>query len=439
MQFTKNTAWSKIFTSPFLQGIFLVVLIVFSIINSRDVIKNKTFGAKFITYSDAEGYYLYLPALFIYHGFNSIPVRSPGQFPTIKKTGNVYDKYTFGVAILELPFFLVADAFATRSNDQRDGYSKPYQAAIAFAGIFYGLLGLYIIFLVLKIRFHKVHVLLGLVAVLFGTNLLHYILIEPGMSHIYSFFLIASMMFYTPRIYADPSWKRFLLFSIIVGLIVFIRPSNIVVVLYYLFYQVSSMTQLKERMRYFWENLGKHFLLVIPFLVLFTIQILIWKDMVGEWVIFSYSNEPGFIYWSSPKMLNVLFHVHNGLFIYAPVLLLAVVGLIIGLVQKRSNSFLILIILLLSTYIFGSWWAWWFGGAYGHRCYVELLPFFVCGLVFLSQTLDKSRFRMLQIGNGGLLVIFIFYSLKLMAKYLPPWDGPGWTWDTWWEAVSKII
>lgn len=422
-----------------MQGILIILLIIFSILNSRDVLEGKTFGAKLITYSDAEGYYLYLPALFIYGDFKSIPIKSPGQFTKMESTGNVYDKYTFGVSIMQLPFFLVADLYAAKSNRQRDGYSKPYQIAIALAGFSYGFLGLYLIFLALKVRFQKTHVLLALIALLFGTNLLHYIFIEPGMSHVYSFFLVALMILYTPKLYEDHSWRRFFVYSMIVSLIVFIRPSNIVIVLYYLFYQVTSVEKLKGRINFIRENIAKHFLLIIPFLILSFIQIMIWHDMVGERVIFSYNNEPGFIYWSNPKMLNVLFHVHNGLFIYAPVLLFAVAGLLMGLFQKKGDTLVILIILLVSTYIFGSWWAWWFGGAYGHRCYIELLPFFAFGLVLLFQVLDHSRYRILQVAIFGLIGLCIFYSLKLMAKYLPPWDGPGWTWDTWWEAVSKIF
>ena len=68
------------------------------------------------THSDGNGYYMYLPAFFVYHDpgmhfldqlAEDISGFSGTFFPM--DTGQVVDKYTMGVAILQLPFFLAAD------------------------------------------------------------------------------------------------------------------------------------------------------------------------------------------------------------------------------------------------------------------------------------------------------------------------------------------
>lgn len=88
---------------------------------------------------DTDGYYLYLPAAII-HGDplhlrsrDSIPSGNfpkdyrfgQGAFP-VQATGRICDKYTMGVAVFELPFFLIADGSSSLfAPEQADGYSPP--------------------------------------------------------------------------------------------------------------------------------------------------------------------------------------------------------------------------------------------------------------------------------------------------------------------------
>ena len=134
-----------------------------------------------------------------------------------------------------------------------------------------------------------------------------------------------------------------------------------------------------------------------------------------------------------------MFHVHNGLFIYAPILLFSVAGLFLGLVNCKRNYLLILIILTLSTYIFGSWWAWWFGGAYGHRCYVDLLPLFAIPMARILDRIRKGRSILLKLAVSLLLIVFLWYSIGMTEIYHSPWDGPDFGWPEYWEQVRKVF
>lgn len=79
---------------------------------------------KGMIWSDAEGYYLYLPALFINGGFEDLAVRSEVQFPLFEDTNKRFTKYTYGVALMELPFFLLAHLIGSIMGEA-DGYSYP--------------------------------------------------------------------------------------------------------------------------------------------------------------------------------------------------------------------------------------------------------------------------------------------------------------------------
>ncbi|MBL0009093.1 MAG: hypothetical protein IPP25_18465 [Saprospiraceae bacterium] len=114
---------------------------------------------------------------------------------------------------------------------------------------------------------------------------------------------------------------------------------------------------------------------MIPGAFLFFLpQLMYWKEMTGHWLYYSYTEE-GFKYWNEPKIAAVLFDVQNGLFLYSPLVLLMMTGIVMGLFKKNFQAPVVLLIFSIATYFFASWWAWWFGGAFGHRCYVEFTPY----------------------------------------------------------------
>ncbi|HJW29640.1 MAG TPA: hypothetical protein VJ508_10440 [Saprospiraceae bacterium] len=56
-----------------------------------------------VLWSDAEGYYKYLPAIFLLKDVHKMDAGS--IWPTYNTQGEFVDKYTCGVAYFELPFF----------------------------------------------------------------------------------------------------------------------------------------------------------------------------------------------------------------------------------------------------------------------------------------------------------------------------------------------
>ena len=136
-------------------------------------------------------------------------------------------------------------------------------------------------------------------------------------------------------------------------------------------------------------------------------------------------------------MGKVLFSPQNGFFIYAPAMLFALIGLIWGSFKKQANFFTSLLIWCLSWYIFASWWCWWFGGAYGHRAFIEYLPLLVIGLTYFIQQIAKVT--VLKYTGAFIGIVLVFISVRMSFLYTSPWDGPDWGWDDYLVQLGHVF
>ena len=413
----------------------LVILLALFFTTTRQVpsFMNKS---TYVIAGDAEGYYLYLPAWFLSGGYGGVQPIS-AQIPRVPETGNVFSKYTCGVALMELPFFLATTAIvkATGRVARPDGYSSHYSYALNFAAAFYTLFGLVLLFTVLSCYFGTFPTLVALATILWGTNLHYYMVVEPGHSHVYSFFLFCLIIY---AAHGRDQRRNVWIGWLALALATFIRPTNAIMVFYLLFawrWAGGSPRQLRktivdERL----PILGA----AILFLVLMTFQVLQWREMSGGPMFYSYTGE-GFVYWYRPKLFRVLFDVQNGFFIYAPAMLLGVVGMWLGRHNKYVHSALTGIILTIATYIFASWWAWWFGGAYGHRCYVEYLALLSFSIAFLTRWIIDRKRNLVLVGYFTLIAFLIYYSIGMARAYEAPWDGPEWTWSAYLNVLATLF
>ena len=103
-------------------------------------------------WADKAGYYVYLPAAFKFN-FNpenfpdSIDVKTGNGFKLDNRNDKVVTKYTYGVALLQTPFFCLAELLAGPLNFKDDGFSSIYHWSINLASVSYLFLGLFFLFL----------------------------------------------------------------------------------------------------------------------------------------------------------------------------------------------------------------------------------------------------------------------------------------------------
>ena len=112
---------------------------------------------------DAFGYYLYLPAIFVYHDAKHLAFAdsimnkyhpSPDLQQVFKcDNGNYVDKYAIGQAVQEFPSFMMAHLLAKPLGFDADGFSLPYEFAIQLGQLIMALLGLWMLRKILLIYF----------------------------------------------------------------------------------------------------------------------------------------------------------------------------------------------------------------------------------------------------------------------------------------------
>lgn len=352
-------------------------------------------------------------------------------------TNLVFDKYTYGTALLMLPFFLICFIIDHIVGPPGNGFNAIYDIGVMLSAVFYLVLGMFFLVKTLAKSFKPIVVILALLGMYAGTNLYFYTIRDPAYSHVYSFFLFSLFIYLTPAFIKDTTWKKTLLMSLVFGLIFLVRPTNGVVIFYLLLYDVYTRKDLINR--FYW--IKQHFLQLSVFFAACVLlsfpQLLYWHSVLGKWQFNGYQNE-SFIYWNKPKILHVLFGVQNGMLIYAPIAFFSIIGLFIAAYRKMISAYAILLILGFSTYLFASWWCWWYGGAFGHRGYIEYFAFlaipnaYVISLILNQKPLNKVLVL-------ALFLICIVYTMLLTYAYAWPWEGAGWTWKTYGYTVMKVF
>lgn len=149
-------------------------------------------------------------------------------------------------------------------------------------------------------------------------------------------------------------------------------------------------------------------------LPLAALQVTVWKLRYGTWYRYTY-REYGFE-WSDPHLVEYLFSHRHGVFFFAPVLLLAVAGLVMRSLAPRPRRDLLALAGLLSVaglaYMNASWWCWWFGDAFGARSFVAATPLLAIGLAGLLASL-AGRVRKAACVVAGVLVAWTCLLLVL--------------------------
>ena len=155
-------------------------------------------------------------------------------------------KMTIGLSIMYSPFFLMAHGYS-KLRGTPNGYSAPYHLMLLFAGLFYGIMGLFVLKKLLLIYFDQLVGALAGFCISLGTNLYHYVGYDGAMSHVYSFFLFAVFVYYSLVWNKNPNNINSLIMGIAGGLIVLVRPANCLIWILPFLIAVQSTSTLKTK------------------------------------------------------------------------------------------------------------------------------------------------------------------------------------------------
>jgi hypothetical protein len=319
---------------------------------------------------------------------------------------------------MQAPFFIVTHLLAESLGYTADGFSLPYNKMLDFAGVFYADLAFIFLFLFL-IRYVPTNiVIIALLTIFIGTNVFYYSIFETGMSHVYSFFLFSVFLYLSGLMFKPgQSFALNLLFGLVVGLITMVRPVNVIFLPMFFMFNQPELKNIKSLLKPVMVIALVAGLLVVP-------QLLYWKYLSGHILMYSYGNE-GFNF-LSPKMLSLWFSTNNGLFLYSPLVVFVLCGLISMRKMYPKWSLFLVIYFIFISYVFSSWWCWSYGGSYGSRPFVEYYALFSLPFCFCIQYILKNRWRKYILGS--LFIFCIAWNLKLIFSFDGYWYGGDWDW-----------
>ncbi len=377
-------------------------------------------------YADKSGYYIYLPAAFIY-GFyessypDSIDVRLGDGFSFYR--GKLVTKYTCGVAILTSPFFIITHLIQLACGETADGFSTAYLNYAYMAAIFYLLAGLIALWLFLRKRFSAIVTTLTVLMIVAATNLFYYSFRDSLMSHVYSFALFGFLLLAADSFRTKSGAGNIFLISLLASLIVIVRPSNVIFLPVILLLDLKSFAELKARLAVFFRPLYLAIALCTAILV-FLPQLLYWNFISGSLLYYSYGNE-GFIFWNSPEIAGVMLSPENGLLLYVPLFGFMVIGLLFMILTRKSNGWLIFSILALHIYLVSSWHMPGFGCGFGHRTFVEYYALLSMPLAWLIHMVLAGRKYWLMLFSGFVAVFLIWFNIRFSLAYRKCYEGGG--------------
>ncbi len=379
---------------------------------------------KSILSNDARGYYAYLPALIIY-GDPTFAASSAIELTKLEFThyrlayGNgAVNKYLVGTAIAQLPFFLMAHTFAISTGNVSDGYTRLYGLSVAIAAIFYLIFGCFQLYHFLS-NFTKAekHLPLVIAFIVFGTNLFYYTVVESGMSHVYSFAFVALFVRYAYKALNSYDLSALYIAAIALAIIVLIRPVNILVLL---FIPAFFKNPIQTFLAVFKNYKTQLFLPVLVMLLLMGVQPLMYFLSSGEWFVDSYPGE-GFDF-TNPHMWDFLFSFKKGLFVYAPVLAFASMGIFVIWKSSKPQAVYLVGGFLFLVYMLSSWTNWWYGGSFGSRVLVEYLVIFAFLLQLILDRIQTMKLKRSIIATICALALFTQFQSWQYRKGIIHWE-----------------
>jgi hypothetical protein len=381
------------------------------------------------------------------HYYDAGVVRYPGFHETFlertTETGRRISFATIGPAILWSPFYAVADAavaLGIAGGGVRDGYGPPYIRAIAYGSAFYGWLAVVLGWAMARRLGLGRGALAGALAVWLGTPLLFYMYVAPPMSHAASAFAVAAVLLVWLRARERWSVRGGLALGALAALMAMVREQDAFIALapavdWALAWWQSPHDSMGPPRR----RLAAHAAAgVAAFALCYLPQLLAYQALNGYFgpsrLVARKMN------WLAPHAGGVLASVEHGLFFWTPLAVLAIAGLVAGVMGRLGwtarptlaprgpgsdtalVAALLLVVVALQVYVAGSVESWTVAGAFGQRRFVSLTAAFLVGLAALWPP-GKDRWRGARDGwgqralVGTLFALGIWWNMGLMVQF----------------------
>ena len=373
---------------------------------------------------DNFGYYLYLPATFIYGDLklkDNVWVKEAQQKYSLSsnyyqahriKNGNHIIQYTAGMAFLYSPAFIVGHTVAKLTSYPADGFSLPYQIAILLQSYLIVFLGLFFL-RKLSLSYFDDRMSSGLILLLcVGTNFLQIVPANISSPHVYLFALYAALLYLIQLWHKQPAVKYSFLIGLLSALMILSRANELLFLLVPVLWLGGQFKSYKQKALFFWKSKQHIVAVALPLLLFGLAQPLYWQHTTGGWIFDSYTNEDFKLF--SPYLKEYLFSYKKGWILYTPLMALGIIGFIPLFRKNKKIAIPLILFTILNVWVLSSWDCWWYADSFSQRSIVQSYPLFIIPLGYLLLEVKSSS---LIVRGGVYLLISAMVALNVFQVW----------------------
>ena len=335
-------------------------------------------------------------------------------------TGHAQSAWTIGPAFVWAPFFGAAHPIAGRlassgADVSTNGISYPYRQAVCIAGLFYALLGAWLVWRFVEMFFASSLAAGAVAFTITGSFLLWYIVKEPSMTHAPSMAGVAGFAWMWASTYGRRTRTQWAALGLLAGFITLIRWQN---ALFAILPFCDAVTLLVRQARSkdrdaFISTLTAGALFTLCATIAFLPQMLAWKAIYGSYLAVSPLGPQ--IRWWDPHIADVLWSSRNGLLSWSPILYVGAIGLLLFARMRPAIGIPAIVAIAVMTYLNGSIQDWWGSAGFGGRRFDGTIPLFALGVAAIAERAAAltRRYPMPVVAAGGALLIL--WNLTLMS------------------------
>jgi len=342
-----------------------------------------------------------------------------------------------GSALLWSPFYLTAHGISSLGNAMGikafnpNGYSPFYIFSVTFASLLYGFAGIIMCYLLAREFLSRFWAAFGCIIIWLASPLIFYMSITPPMSHANSLFTISLWVFVWHRtrgwkleetgrfVPGKRSLKAWFALGVLGALMTMVREQDgTVMVVVAIEALLSYRVSLRERN---WSEVrrlfGGNLLLVAGLIVGIIPQLLTYQFLNGHpspsTIV---GNKLRFL---NPQLLGLMIDPNHGMFLWSPVLIPSMAGIIMMWFNRKLRliSILLFAAWLAELYISASFLTWTMAGSYGARRMVGVSLVYIVGIGYLGWWLTEHRRLLARWVVVGLGVLFIAWNFGVIVQF----------------------
>jgi hypothetical protein len=329
-------------------------------------------------------------------------------FTELTPTGRVRNYMPVGPAILWSPLYLAAVvvvSLISSGGTGPDGFETILQLMPGVTGVIAATFGAWFAWGAARRLTDADSAAAAVFGVWIGSHALYYSMVSPTYSHSASMFASAAFFAYWLYSRHQPSIRHAAVWGALVGVAALMRWQDVVLA------AIPIIEILRWRTAWS-KRLSALLTMGAASLAAFSPQMVVWYALYGTAL--ALPQGPSFVQWQQPHLIDVLLSDNHGLYTWAPILVLASIGLVTCLMRHRALALPIAVVVLLSWYVNASVADWWAGEAFGARRFLSLFPLFVLGLATWVHGASTAAARTRRV---AVLSVLAAANLLLLLQY----------------------